>query len=284
MDQGKASRTAIRAAVFRAIHQLIDDEPKIVTDPVAVRLTEASAPGAIDEGMKTFSPPERPDRRALFVLRSRFAEDELAVAAMQGVGQYIILGAGLDTFAYRQPSYAGALNIFEVDHPATQAWKREGLAVADVSTPTNLRWVPVDFERQTLPEQLAAAGFDGARPAFFSWLGVLQYLTLPAIDDMLHFVAGLPSPSTIVLTFALSDDALSDDDRRLKYQTMQWAAGLGEPSLTFFRPDELHARLHGLGFARVSHLSAADVNARYCAGRRDGIQMRPSIGFISATV
>jgi methyltransferase (TIGR00027 family) len=284
MDQGKASRTAIRAAVFRAIHQLIDDEPKIVTDPVAVRLTEASAPGAIDEGMKTFSPPARPDSRALFVLRSRFAEDELAVAATQSVGQYIILGAGLDTFAYRQPSYAGALNIFEVDHPATQAWKRESLAVADVSPPTNLRWVPVDFERQTLPEQLAAAGFDGARPAFFSWLGVLQYLTLPAIDDTLRFVARLPSPSTIVLTFALADDALSDDARRGKHQTMQMTAALGEPWVTFFRPDELRARLHGLGFARVSHLSAQEANVRYFAGRRDGMQTLPYIDFICATV
>jgi methyltransferase (TIGR00027 family) len=271
------------AAVFRAIHQLVD-EPKIFTDPVAVRLVEAAAPGIIDEGMKAFSPPERPDSRALFVLRSRFAEDELAVAATQGVGQYVILGAGLDTFAYRQPSYAGALNIFEVDHPATQAWKRESLAVADVSLPTNLRWVPVDFERQTLPEQLAAAGFASARPAFISWLGVLQYLTLPAIDDTLCFVAGLPSRSTIVLTFALSDDALSDDDRRWKDQTMQMTARLGEPWVTFFHPDELRARLHGLGFARVSYHSAAEANARYCAGRRDGMQMRPAIGFISATV
>jgi methyltransferase (TIGR00027 family) len=284
MDQGRASRTASRAAVYRAIHQLIDDEPKIVTDPVAVRLTEAAAPGAIDEGMKTFSPPERPGSRALFVLRSRFAEDELAVATARGVCQYVILGAGLDTFAYRQPSHAGALDIFEVDHPATQAWKRESLAVADIALPTNLRWAPVDFERQTLPEQLAAAGFDAARPAFFSWLGVLQYLTLPAIDDTLRFVAGLPSPSIVALTFALADDALSDDDRREKHQVMQMTKGLGEPWLTFFRPDELRERLHGLGFARVVHLSAAEANVRYCAGRRDGMQTFPYIDFVSATV
>ena len=142
MDQGKPSRTALRAAVSRAIHQLIDEEPKILTDPVAVRLTEASAPGAIEEGMKTFSPPERPGSRALFVLRSRFAEDELAVAATQGIGQYVILGAGLDTFAYRQPPYAGALNIFEVDHPSTQQWKRESLAAADIPLPSNLSGRP----------------------------------------------------------------------------------------------------------------------------------------------
>src|SRR3954471_21505467 len=190
MDQGKASVTALGSAVSRAIHQLVDDDPKVILDPVAVRLVESSAPGAIKPGMKKYNPPERKASRARAVIRNRFAEDELAIAAMQGIDQYVILGAGLDTFAYRQPQYAGALHIYEVDHPATQAWKRECLAKADIPLPSNLSWVPVDFECQTLPEQLAAAGFDGSRPAVFSWLGVMQYLTLTAVDETLGFVAG----------------------------------------------------------------------------------------------
>jgi len=257
MDRSKASTTALRAAVSRAIHQLVDDEPKIISDPVTVRLVEAADPGAIETGKRTFSPPDLPASRATLVLRSRFAEDELAVAASRGVGQYVILGAGLDTFAFRQPPYAGALQVFEVDHPATQAWKRESLATADIPLPSNLRWVPVDFERQTLSEQLTAAGFDATRPACFSWLAVTQFLTLPAIDDTLRFVAGLPTPSTIVLTFVLMDECLPDDDRDRKRQVVQMTTELGEPWVTFFRPDELRARLHGLGFARVFHLTPA---------------------------
>ena len=128
MDQGKASVTALGSAVSRAIHQLVDDDPKVFLDPVAVRLVESSAPGAVEAGMKRA-------RGAVAVIRSRFAEDELAIAAMQGIDQYVILGAGLDTFAYRQPQYAGALHIYEVDHPATQAWKRECLAKADIPLP-----------------------------------------------------------------------------------------------------------------------------------------------------
>ena len=287
MDQGKASVTALGSAVSRAIHQLVDDDPKVFLDPVAVRLVESSAPGAVEAGMKRFSPPDLKASRArgaVAVIRSRFAEDELAIAAMQGIDQYVILGAGLDTFAYRQPQYAGALHIYEVDHPATQAWKRECLAKADIPLPSNLSWVPVDFECQTLPEQLAAAGFDGSRPAVFSWLGVMQYLTLTAVDETLGFVAGLPSSTKIVLSFLLSDDALADDERERKRQIGQAVAGLGEPWLTFFHPDELCTRLHDLGFAQTFHLTPEKANARYLAGRTDGLQLRPLEQFISATV
>jgi methyltransferase (TIGR00027 family) len=284
MDQGKASVTALRAAVLRAIHQLVDDEPKIITDPIAVRLAEAAAPGAVEAGKQTFSPPDLPVSRAIFVLRSRFAEDELAAAATRGVRQYVILGAGLDTFAYRQPPYAGVLNVFEVDHPATQAWKRESLAAADIPLPSNLSLVPVDFERQKLSEQLMVAGFDSTRPACFSWLGVSQYLPLSVIDETLRFVAGLPSPSTIVLTFVLSDEALTDDERSRKRQFIRMAADRGEAWLTFFHPDELRARLNDLGFARVFHLTPEEANARYFAGRQDGMQVRPLEQLISATV
>jgi methyltransferase (TIGR00027 family) len=284
MEQGKASTTALQAGVQRAIHQLVDDEPKVLADPVAVSLVEAAAPGAIEGAKRTAGLAGPKGARSLAVFRSRFAEDELAVAAMQGVGQYVILGAGLDTFAYRQPLSAAALQIFEVDHPATQAWKRAGLAAAGIPLPTNLRWAPVDFERDTLANGLMAAGFDGARPAAFSWLGVTQYLTRPAIEDTLRFVAALPAPSTIVLTFIVPEEVWRAEDREALHQFVQRAVIAAEPWLTFYHPDELRARLHDLGFARIVHLSPAEANDRYFAGRHDGLQTWHIEHLMSATI
>jgi methyltransferase (TIGR00027 family) len=272
--------TAVRVALWRALHVEVDSPPHVLEDEVGLKLA------APDDGWRSrpdMSPFTRPFRASI-VARARFIEDLVAEQAAHGVGQYVILGAGLDTFAYRQPQYAGALHIYEVDHPATQAWKCECLAKADIPLPSNLSWVPVDFECQTLPEQLAAAGFDGSRPAVFSWLGVMQYLTLTAVDETLGFVAGLPSSTKIVLSFLLSDDALADDERERKRQIGQAVAGLGEPWLTFFHPDELCTRLHDLGFAQTFHLTPEKANARYLAGRTDGLQLRPLEQFISATV
>ncbi len=236
-------RTALNAAVQRAIHQLADDEPKILTDPVAVRLVEAAAPGAIAAGMETQGLPVPKGLRALMLFRLRFAEDELAAIAQKGVRQYVVLGAGLDTFAYRQPPFAGALHIIELDHPATRAWKRDSLAAAGIPFPSNLSWAPVDFERDVLSDILVTAGFDSAQPAFFSWLGVTQYLNLPAIDDTLRFVGGLPSPSTLVLTFIVPEEVVPTGERAALHQLLQMAAGVGQPFLTFFHPDELRAHL-----------------------------------------
>jgi methyltransferase (TIGR00027 family) len=173
VEEGQASKTALGAAARRAIHQLVDDEPKVFSDPIAVRLVEAAAPGTINSYLTTVSPPDLKSSRAGFVLRSRFAEDELARAVARGVRQYVILEAGLDTFPYRQPPFAWELRIFEVDHPATQVWKREALVAAGIPSPPNLSWAPVDFERATLLEGLTVAGLDSTRPSFFSWLGVV---------------------------------------------------------------------------------------------------------------
>ena len=142
----------------------------------------------------------------------------------------------------------------------------------------------MNFERQTFSEQLTAAGFDSTRPACFSWLGVTQYLTRPTIDDTLRFVAGLPAPSTIVLTYVLSDDALTNDDRTRKRRFAERAALLAEPWVTFFRPEELSARLHDLGLSRAFPLTPDEANARYFAGRRDGMQVTAFEQLICATV
>src|SRR5271170_3182658 len=174
MEQSIASRSALRVALRRAAHQ-IHDSPVVFNDPLAVAiLGEAYA----EELRRT---PLRPDRpfsiglRAFLVARSRYAEDNLSRAVAAGVGQYVLLGAGLDTFAYRNP-HAG-LRVFEVDHPATQQWKREQLEAAGIAIPAALTFVPVDFERQTLAEGLGQAGLDLSAAAFFSWLGVTPYLT-----------------------------------------------------------------------------------------------------------
>ena len=284
MQQGP-SWTALNAAVQRAIHQLADDEPKIVTDPVAVPLVEAAAPGKIAAGMEARNLLMAKGGRATTLIhRLRFAEEELARVVMEGVRQYVVLGAGLDTFAYRQPPFAETLEIIEVDHPATQAWKRASLAAAGIPLPSNLSWAPVDFQCDTLSDRLSSAGFDSSRPACFSWLGVTQYLTLPAIDDTLRFVAGLPSPSTLVLTFDVPISMVPPEQHEATKQHFQRAAAAGEPFLTFFDPAELRGRLHELGFSRVVHLSPTEANTRYFAGRRDGLQAPDVQHAMTATV
>jgi methyltransferase (TIGR00027 family) len=191
MHHDEASRTTQRPAVLRAAHQILDDDPKIHADPVAVGLTPESSAEAIRVNASLIRSRDYTLLRSAFVLRARYAEDCLAEAALGGVCQYVILGAGLDTFAYRQPEYARAMPIFEVDHPASQTWKQGCLARRGIVTPANLAFVAVDFERDRLAECLAAEGFDASKPAFFSWLGVVQYLTKPAIEDTLERVMDL---------------------------------------------------------------------------------------------
>jgi methyltransferase (TIGR00027 family) len=284
MDHGHASMMAYQSARFRAMHQWFDDEPKILLDLVAERLLD---PG---ERESFLAPVEQQDRlrrasvRATLALRNRFAEDELALAVTCGVRQYVVLGAGLDTFAFRQPPFAADLCIFEVDHPATQTWKRARLAAVGLTDPPNLRWAPVDFERDALADGLAAAGFDAARPACFSWLGVMMYLTWPSAEAVLRFVVSLPHPSTIVLDFVLPDDALTGFDRDSIQHIATIAAAVGEPLRLRLQPEELDARLRDVGFTHVFLLTPEKANAQYFAGRRDGLRIPAYAPLASATV
>src|SRR5215831_8024380 len=272
MEAQTASQTAVLTAMLRAAHQLIDDEPKIVNDPIAIALVDditreriATRPAAL------CSPGLMIPRPAVF-LRSRYAEDLLARAVTHGVGQFVILGAGLDTFAFRQPAFADHLQIYEVDYPTTQAWKRERLAAAGVAVPKNVHWAPIDFEQQSLSAGLQDAGVDASRSAFFSWLGVTQYLTLPAIDATLKSVAAFPSPSTIVLSFMLPDDDLPPEEVAAARAVANEAARKGEPWLSRIAPQDLADRLNRLGFREVIYLSPAEASTRYFAGRRDGLR------------
>jgi methyltransferase (TIGR00027 family) len=195
MTERDASRTALGVAAIRAIHQLLDGEPKILHDPIAARLLDPDVLGAISTGAARTEDPAVRALRSRVVLRSRYAEDRLALAAGRGVRQLVVLGAGLDTFAYRQPCWARQLSIFEVDHPASQADKRARLRRAGVPTPPNLQFAPIDFETISLGGGLRASTLDFRTPTFFSCLGVLVYLTREAVDAVFDLVAGFPSGS-----------------------------------------------------------------------------------------
>ena len=272
MEVGQRSRTIDRPAVMRAAHQLLDDEPKVFRDPVAVGLTPESSEAVIRASAAELRSDQHKRLRSVAVLRARFAEDCLAEAVREGVAQYVVLGAGLDTFAFRGGALARRLRLFEVDHPDTQEWKRRCVAQAGLVEPANLAYVTLDLETEPLRASLCPAGFDPARPAFFSWLGVTQYLTVAATEATLGFIARLPSASGVVLSFVPPDDELADVDLAEVRASTRRAASLGEPWLTRYRSSELVQRLRRLGFRSVLHLTPGTASQRYFAGRADGLR------------
>jgi methyltransferase (TIGR00027 family) len=266
------SRTAYRVAIRRAAHQVVD-RPLVFADPLALRIIRKEDADRI-ESDHAWADGHRIDRalRAFLVVRSRFAEDELAAAVGRGVRQFVLLGAGLDTFAYRNPF--PDLRVFEVDHPATQGWKRERLAEGAIAVPANLTFVPVDFESQTVADELAAAGFDQSAPAFFSWLGVTTYLTLESIRSTLQFVAGAAKPAGGIVFDYASDPAVLPLTARLAFQAIsQRVKAAGEPWQTFFDPAALAGDLDADGFREIRDLGPESINAAYFAGRSDGLQV-----------
>lgn len=204
--------------------------------------------------------------RIFIAIRTRFAEDSLAAAVERGVRQLVILGAGLDTFAYRNP-FGDRVCIFEVDHPATQAWKRERLHEAAIPLPSSLTFAPVDFERQTLAEGLAAAGFDGAQPTFFTWLGVVPYLTQDAVWSTLTFIASLPNRAHVVFDYSDPPDTLSPGARAAHDERAARVEEVGEAWVSYFEADKLRAKLLALGFTEVEDLGPPQIAARYFPNR-----------------
>jgi methyltransferase (TIGR00027 family) len=282
MEQAQRSRTIEIPAVMRALHQSVDGDPKILNDPIAPRLLDP------DDDRQWLEPmlkhPFAKQLRAGFVLRSRYAEDCLAEAVQRGVHQYLILGAGLDTFAYRQPAPLDSLRIYEVDHPVTQDWKRGRLRAANVAIPSNLTFVPIDFEKTSLAEGLAAAGFAFEAPTFCSCLGVTQYLTSDAIDATLRFVLSMPPSSEIVLSFVLPQVALSGSEAEMVALAAQRAAEVGEPWLSRLYPDQLSSKLRVLGFPRITHLTLDQARERYFRDRHDGLKERQGEQLMRAVV
>lgn len=266
METGRASKTAFGVARRRAVHQILD-RPPVLHDPIAVPLL---GPHFAYEKLKEMHPFAR-TFRAFMAMRSRYAEDHLAAAMAQGVEQYVVLGAGLDTFAYRNP-FARA-RVFEVDFPATQEWKRALLAEAAIPLPEGLTFVPLDFEHKTLAAGLAEAGFDAQKPAFFGWLGVVPYLTLDAFRATLETIARLPTGTGASFDYGVPRHALSLMGRIAFDRLAERVAAAGEPFRLFFTPEELDEEFRRAGFHRWEQRGSDELNAMYFAGRADGLKL-----------
>jgi methyltransferase (TIGR00027 family) len=268
---GQASRSALRVASLRAVHQLLDD-PLVLADPLALPLLGAQTEASLREDPFVLNDPLSRGLRASLVVRSRLAEDELARGVAAGIRQYVLLGAGLDTFAYRNVHRALGLQVFEVDHPATQAWKRQSLHGAEIEVPKTTTFVPVDVEQSTLAEGLAQAGFRPDQPACLAWLGVTVYLTREAVLDTLRFVTSLAAGSSVTFDYAVPAATLSPIDRAIRNHLEQQITELGEPWISFFEPTELQASLRQLGFRSVRDFGAEELNGLYLARRKDGLR------------
>lgn len=272
MEENRPSRTALRVAMRRAAHQILDD-PKVFIDPLALRILGMGNMSSKDAHHKWLdNTPLSRVLRASLVARSRYAEDELHAAIKRGISQYVILGAGLDTFAYRNPYPQDALHVFEVDHQSTQAWKRNRLDEAGIPIPRTLTFSPVDFETDTLEDGLRRAGFDAGKCTFFSWLGVTMYLTSNAIGSTLRFVVSMPAGSGIVFDYMISPSLLNPAARKVFDGLAQRVAQAGEPFETFFDPSSLRASLMNMGFAQVEDIEPGEMDARYFGGRGDELR------------
>jgi methyltransferase (TIGR00027 family) len=281
MEHARPSRTALRVAMRRAAHQLYDAPPLVFQDPLAVAILGPHA--AEIERTPGRNPLNKPrpfsvSLRAYLVARSRYAEDLLAHAVQRGITQYVLLGAGLDTFAHRNPY--PSLRVFEVDHPATQQWKRGLLLTTGLPTPGNLTYAPVDFERQSLAAQLRSAGFDSSAPTFFAWLGVVPYLTLDAFRATIRFIADQPPTSGLVFDYAQPRNVLPPLEQLALDSLASRVQLAGEAFQLCLTPLEIATELAAF---HALEDNGADINTRYFANRRDGLKILGSGGrFVSA--
>ncbi|MDA8141437.1 MAG: class I SAM-dependent methyltransferase [Desulfobacteraceae bacterium] len=262
MQDQTASRTAIGAAYIRAVHQILDAKPGILDDPVAARLLGPNTEKQIRADAARHMTAEAKALRSHVVLRSRFAEERLKLSLERGVKHYILVGAGLDTFALRQPDWAAGLTIVEVDHPNTQRLKLDKIGAAGLRVPDNVFFAALDFESQSLEQGLSRHGIEAKDPVFFSWLGVTMYLAEPAIDATLNCMARGPRGSEAVITFR---------------QPVPWRSRLaervdelGEPFVSLFTPEQFNDKLLQAGFDRVEFLTQ-DLAARYLLARPDSL-------------
>ncbi len=266
--------TAVRVALWRAMHLQIDHPPHVLEDDIGFKLIAPddnwrSRPDMHPEGTSRF--------RASIVARSRFIEDMVTDQIGHGLSQYLILGAGLDSFAQRRPEIASKLNLFEVDQPGTQIWKQRRLKELGFEIPEWLHFVPVDFEsKMSLWAELAKAGFSKAKPSLVSSLGVSMYLTKEAIKETLCEMASLAPGSKFVMTFMLPIDQVDPEDQFGYQMAAKGAQASGTPFISYFTPKEILALAHEAGFKKTEHLSTASLTPKYFAGRSD--KLRPSSG------
>ena len=262
--------TAVRVALWRAMHVQVDPPPHVLEDEIGLKLA------APDEGWRR-RPDMDPDAtryfRASIVARARFIEDIVIDHAGRGVGQYLILGAGLDTFAQRRPEVASRLRVFEVDRPGPQAWKRQRLIELGFGIPEWLRFVPVDFEGgDNWWQRVASAGLDAGRPAIVASTGVSMYLTRNAIEATLRQVAMLAPGSTFVMTFMMPVELAEPELRPALEFALKGSRASGTPFISFFTPDDMLILARDAGFKDGRHVSAAMLAERYFSGRTDGLR------------
>jgi len=303
MDPEQVS-TSARIAAFVRAHHATHDDPKIFDDHLAIQLFSdddlAMFSSNLARALQFFDPeraaqcPDQASALAAFMraqsgpitlTRARYAEDALQAAIGQGVRQYVILGAGLDTFIFRRPDLMAHLHVFEIDHPGTQGFKRRRLAELGWPIPANAHFLPVDFTRQGLPEALASTGYERAALTFISWLGVTYYLAREVVFDVLRAMAGLAPEGSAIIFDYLDADAFVSEHTATRVARMQEATRrAGEPMITGFEPATLAVDLASLGLRLVENLSPADLEARYFAGRTDGFHAFEQIHFARVEV
>jgi methyltransferase (TIGR00027 family) len=257
------SRTALATAYLRAAHQLLDAAPRVLEDPLAVSVLGDGASDRIRDDAARYRSPGARALRARVVLRTRFAEDRLAKAVRRGVCQYVLLGAGLDTFAFRQPSWARSLRIVEIDHPDTQGFKRAMLAQAHLETPSNVAFGVIDFERESLLEGLGHCGILPNRPTFFSWLGVTMYLSETSIDRALQSMGAFAAGSELVLTFLEPPDERPATAARSWHRLASRVAAAGEPFTSYLSRANVESKLRQAGYRVVGFLTPEEAESLY---------------------
>ncbi|MEO5838591.1 MAG: class I SAM-dependent methyltransferase [Acidimicrobiales bacterium] len=282
MQQGTASSTAAGAAMQRAAHLVVDGDPKILIDEYAIRFLDDRQRARVETNDDVLQAPHVRASRAHILGRSAFTEDELQRAVAQGCQQYVLLGAGYDSSAARLGETLAEVAVFEVDHPATQAAKRAALGPGEWLA--NVRFVAVDFERDSLSARLHDAGWDADTPTFWSWLGVAMYLTDDAVMNTLRFVAAGPTGTTIVMNFTIHDDEVTPQDLALRRVAAPGVAQQGEPWINFYRPAELVERVSALPYRSVESIGPDVFRTRYFDNRDDGLTWSSLTGTLVARV
>jgi methyltransferase (TIGR00027 family) len=282
MQKTIPDNTAVRVALWRALHLEVDAAPPVFEDELGLQL---AGPEAGWQQRPDMHPEGTRPARVSIVARARCVEDLVATAIDQGISQYVILGAGLDTFALRRKDLSSKITVFEIDEPATQAWKQQRLVDLGLGIPAGLRFVPVDFEKDAnWLSQLVKAGFDIESPAIVACTGVSLYLTRNAIQDLLQQVAKLAPRSILAMSFILPVELLNEEDRRLYEMAMKGAAAAGTPFISFFTPEQMLALAAGAGLPNARVVSGDELAATYFAGRKDGLAPSNAEQILVATI
>jgi methyltransferase (TIGR00027 family) len=272
--------TAVRTALWRALHLEVDAPPHVLIDRIGLQL---AAPGPDWRQRPDMNEYATPGVRASIVARARFIEDLVVEQADHGVGQYVLLGAGLDTFAQRRPEVASCITVFEIDQPRPQEWKRQRLVELGFGIPEWLRLVPIDFETTSWWDGLMDNGFDAKKPAVVASLGVSMYLTREATATTLRQSATLAPGSTLAMTFMKPIELVEPEEQPILQATDAAARASGTPFISYYAPQEILATAHEAGFATARHVTAADYTQLYFADRTDGLRPFGSEELLVAT-